>query len=505
MDQQRGRSPSAGHQQSHISHSHSPHQFQENNDNNSIGLGLAVETSGNNQQQQFMNNGAFDSNNGLPQFVDTNNEFLNQQGQAFPQGGLSEATYAQTQDFSPQFKQEEQTSPYGQQQQPSFTQELLGANNSFNEDFSLFSTPNNQGDQFDPQFFMNDIQRPGNPSVNPAELNMSSPQIHQTPTPPSLLQPDSRSPSSAHQSPSFNQGQFQTSHSRNASLGPESAAFPQGHEWSMMPPQFTTHRRTPSEYSDVSVSSAQHSPNLGQHDNFESIEQHHSPMQNPQDAGLYQEVLGIGSFSLSDPQVQNSNPGRGLSPAHSPAISPRLGPQQLPVLNQNQFILGMNNGYGQQQNMYGQGQESFPQMQHNNGSLDMGQAQQMVPPEINVEFAPTSRQNSFEPPKPSFDQDALTPPDRGQYFQSNPCYISLLTESRSSSPSSLRSIQQPLSWRLPPPHSISIAQPWSRREITRPLSIFVAERQNWNVLSQQTAPVNLIATKSRLYSWTCRS
>ena len=418
MDQQRGRSPSAGHQQSHISHSLSPHQFQENV--NSTGLGLALDTSGSNQQQQqYLNNGGFNSNNGLPAFVDNNNEFLNQQGQPFSQGGLGETTYAQSQDFNQQFKQEEQTSPYSQQQQqPSFTQELLGANNNFNEgDFSLFSTPNNQGDQFEPQFFMNDLPQPGNPSVNPAELNMSSPQIHQTPTPPNLLQPDSRSPSSAHQSPSFNQGQFQPSpgHSRNASLGPESAAFPQGHEWGMMPPQFTTHRRTPSEYSDVSVSSAQHSPNLPHHDAFDSIEQHHSPMQNPQDAGLYQEVLGIGSFSLSDPQVQHgSSPGRGLSPAHSPAISPRLGPQQLPVLNQNQFMLGMNNGFGQPQNMYGgQGQESFPQIQHNNGSLDMGQAQQMVPPEINVEFAPTSRQASFEPPKPSFDQDALTPPDRG--------------------------------------------------------------------------------------------
>jgi hypothetical protein len=416
MDQNRGRSPSVGHQQSHISHSPSPHQFQDNV--NSIGLGLGLDTSGSNQQQQFMNNAAFNSNNGLPQFVDNNNEFLNQQGQAFSQGGLSETTYAQTQDFNPPFKQEEQTSPYGQPQQPSFTQDLLGANNNFNEDFSLFSTPNNQGDQFDPQFFMNDLQQPGNPSVNPAELNnMSSPQIHQAPTPPTLLQPDSHSSSSAHQSPSFNQGQFQPSpghHSRNASLGPESAAFPQVHEWSMMPPQFTTHRRTPSEYSDVSVSSVQHSPNMGHHDTFDSIEQHHSPMQNPQDAGLYQEVLGIGSFSLSDPQVQHPSPGRGLSPAHSPAISPRLGPQQLPVLNQNQFMLGMNNGFGQQQNMYGnQGQESFPQIQHSNGSLDMGQAQQMVPPEINVEFAPASRQNSFDPPKPSFDQDALTPPDRG--------------------------------------------------------------------------------------------
>ena len=248
-------------------------------------------------------------------------------------------------------------------------------------------------------------------SVNPAQLDMSSPQTN-APTPPSLLQPEGHSP---HQSPSnFNNGMFQPSpnHSRHASLGPESAAFPQGQnhvEWSMMPPQFQGHRRTPSEYSDVSVSSAARSPNLGHHDSFEPLE-HHSPMQNPQDAGLYQQVLGIGEFSISDNHISHSaSPRRGLSPAHSPAISPRLAPQQLPgFASQNQFMLG-NNGFGQSQGMYSmQGQESFPILGN-----EMGQAQQMVPPEINVEFAPASRQNSFEPPKPSLDNDALTPPERG--------------------------------------------------------------------------------------------
>jgi hypothetical protein len=420
MDPQRARSPSAGHQQSHINqrHSPSPQQFQESV--NSIGLGLGLDTnSGGNNNQQYMNDF---NNNGIPTYVDTN-EFLNQQGQPFSQTGLGESTYIQSQDFNQRFKQEDQTSGFNQQQ-GSFTQDLLSANlpNNFNEgDFSLFSTPGGQGEQYDPSFFMNELSpQSGNPSVNPAELNMSSPQQNHTPTPPNLLQPGG-SPSSAHQSPSFNQNQFQPSpgHSRNASLGPESAAFPQGQnqvEWGMMPRQFQGHRRTPSEYSDVSVSSAAHSPNLGHHDTFDSIEQHHSPMQNPQDASLSQEVLGIGSFSLSDPQIQHAaSPRRGLSPAHSPAISPRLGPLQLPNLNQqNQFMLGMNNGFGQPRNMYGsQNRESFPQIQHSGSSLDMGQAQQMVPPEINVEFAPSSRQNSFEPPKPAFDQDALTPPDRG--------------------------------------------------------------------------------------------
>jgi transcription factor CRZ1 len=442
MDQQRGRSPSAGHQQPHInqSHSPSPQQFQENA--NSIGLGLGLDNQGNNNQQ-FLNNN-FNSNHGLPAYVD-NNEFLNQQGQAFSQSSLSEPTYIQSQDFNQQFKQEEQSSPFNPQQQGSFTQELLDPNLSpnFNQgDFPLFSTPGNQSEQYDPSFFMNELPaQPSNQALNPSQLDMSSPQNH-TPTPPNLLQPDSRSPSSAHNSPNFNQGQFQSSpnHSRNASLGPESAAFPQAQnqvEWSMMPPQFTGHRRTPSEYSDVSVSSAAHSPNLGHHDTFEPIEHHHSPMQHPQDSSLYNEVLGIGSFTLSDPQIQHAaSPRRGLTPAHSPAISPRLGPQQLPNMQQqNNFMLSVNNGFGPPQNIYGSSnQDSFTQM-------EMGQAQQMVPPEINVEFAPSSRQNSFEPPKPSFDQDALTPPDRGMPILVILILHVVLTDiSRSPSPSCVGSI-----------------------------------------------------------------
>lgn len=408
MDQQRGRSPSAGHQQNpnHInpSHSPSPHHFQENA--SSIGLGLGVDTSSGNSQP-FLNQNFNQNNTGSFE----NNEFLNQQVQSFNPSSL-DPTFGQSQDFNQQFKQEDQ-SRFGQQQQTSFTQELMGANNFSESDFTLFNPSHNQNDQFDPQLFMNELSPQSvNPSVNPAELNMSSPPNH-TSTPPGFLQPDSRSPS-AHQSPSFNQGQFQSSpgHSRHASLGPESAAFPQAQnhvEWGhMLPPQFQGHRRTPSEYSDVSVSSAAPSPNMGHHDSFEPLEHHHSPMQNPNDA-MYQEIAGIGSFTLSDSQVQHgASPGRGLSPAHSPSISPRLGPQQSPNLIQgNQFMLGIN-GFGGPQSIYGSQNPEF-QLQ----SSDMGQAQQMIPPEINVEFAPQSRTNSFEPPKAAFDQDALTPPERG--------------------------------------------------------------------------------------------
>lgn len=369
-----------GHQPSHInpSHSPSPHPFADNR--NPVGLGLEIDT----------NTASFNSNNELPSY--DSNEF-------------GESHFGH-------FKDEPQSAFSQQQQQTSFTQELLGANSFGDSDFSLFTASNDPSDQFDSKFFMNEVAtRPGN--INPAELNMSSPP-HHSPTPPGLLQPDARSPP-AHQSPSFNQGPFQSSpgHSRHASLGPESAAFPQGShiDWNMMAPQFQNHRRTPSEYSDVSASSAAPSPNLGQQDAFEPMEHHHSPMQHAQDP-MYQEVLGIGNFSLSD--NHGASPRAGLSPAHSPSISPRLGPQQLPNINQPSYMLGMNNDYGQQPNMYTAQMQDLPQIQQNGGTMDMGDNQQMVPPQINVEFAPTASRNGFEPPKPSnFDTDALTPPDRG--------------------------------------------------------------------------------------------
>jgi transcription factor CRZ1 len=438
MDQQRGRSPSAGRQPSHINHSHSPspQHYQENVNTADLGLGLDTSL---NQPYPSSN---YPTSHGLPAY---NQGFLNShQGQQFNQSNISDGNfvqnpdYNQQSDYGEQFKQEDlqqnqaSISPFSQQQQTSFTQQLLN-NNNYNEgDFSLYSTPSGQGDQFDATFFLNEqSQQPSSQSINPADImsDMSPPAAH-TPTPPHMLQSDGQQPSSAHHSPVFNQHQFQRSpgHSRNASLAPESAAFPQGQghtEWGMMPSQFTTHRRSPSEYSDVSASSAAPSPNLVQHDTFDPAEQHHSPFIRPQDPSGYQEVLGISNFSLSDPQGQRgASPRRGLSPAHSPAISPRLGPQQVPIIpQQNAFVpnMGMPNNVfvpsSGPETYAGQSQEAFGHASRN-GSAEMGQAQQMVPPEINVEFAPASRQNSFEPPKPlSFDQDALTPPERGKFYQ----------------------------------------------------------------------------------------
>jgi len=420
MENQRGRSPSQGHQQNHIKQNHSPSPHTQLDNENHLGLGLGLDNQSTNQQFLL---GNFNQSNNI-NYPDNSNLYLGQQSQSFGTGSLDAIpNYNTSQDFG------DQQSPFSPQP-GSFTQDLLGANISqdFNGDFPLYPNQNIQA-QFDQQFLFTD--NANNATLNPAELNMASPQTQ--PTPPHLLHPDAHTNSSNQNSPSFNQGQFQRSpsHSRHASLGPESAAYPQGGvDWSMMSKQFQGHRRTPSEYSDVSASSAAHSPNLGHQDSFDGVDTRHSPMQQPQDPSLYNDVLAIGNFSLSDPQLHHgSSPGRGLSPAHSPAISPRLSPQQMPLMTQqSSFNLGMNNlGFMNQQNMYGLPNNQFPQMQHS-ASLDMGQAQQMVPPEINVEFAPASRQNSFEPPKPSLDSDALSPPERGMCFSffghSHPLIIS---------------------------------------------------------------------------------
>jgi hypothetical protein len=421
MDQQRGRSLSAGRQASHLSQSHSPSPQNFHENLNSSGLALGLNTAGlvdiNSQQQVPGSN--FNSNQALSPY---NSYLSSPQDQPYPQN----VNYAQGQDFGQAFKQEgtlpNQSFDQQSQNPHSFSQDLLSANlqNTFGEaDFSLFPPSNGSNEQFDPTYFMN-AQSQGQ-SINPADLmsDISSPQNHNS-TPPNMLQPESQQISSAQHSPAMNTHQFQRSpsHSRHASLGPESAAFPQGltaGDWSSMQPQFMGHRRTPSEYSDVS--SCAPSPNLVHRDTFEPIDQNHSPLLNPQDAGLFHEpMLGIGNFSLSDNQVQN----HGISPGPSPAISPRLGPQQMPTFNpQHAYMLGMgSNSFGPPaSNVYqNQAPEPFPQMQQLNGSGEMGQAQQMIPPEINVEFAPASRQNSFEPPKPALDQDALTPPERGMYI-----------------------------------------------------------------------------------------
>lgn len=263
-------------------------------------------------------------------------------------------------------------------------------------------------------------------SINPADLMsaMSSPQ-KLIPTPPNLIPLESTSPRAG--SPSPHQGQlYSPEHSRHTSLDPSSAMFAhgqQGQDWTSMlqQHQFRRHQRAPSEYSDVS-SSVAHSPFLTQPENggFDGFDQNPSPLLNAQDNNnLYQDALGIGNFSLSDPQQQQQQQQQLISPRNSPYVSPRISPQQgLDVPQENNFVLSQhdlhnfNGGPGPE--IYTSQPEAYSPFPARHGSGDLGQAAQMAPPEINVEFAPTTRHPVFESSATENDHDALSPPGRNR-------------------------------------------------------------------------------------------
>ena len=273
-------------------------------------------------------------------------------------------------------------------------------------------------------------------SINPADImsNMSSPQ-NMNSTPPNLMPPDVIS---RHGSPSPTGQHFSPDHSRHASLDPSTANFPNGQQpadWTgmMSGAQFHTHRRAPSEHSDVSSSVAP-SPYLGQQDSFETFDQSHSPMLGAQqDSQLYTDALGIETFSLSDPQQQAQQQQQQqqqhreqISPRHSPYPSPRMTPHPgFGMPQENNFVLSndMQGNFNGQPgpDMYRQSpSQNFGQFTMRQDSGDMGQAAQMAPPEINVELAPPSRQAMFEPLRPENDLDALSPPERGGNAISSP-------------------------------------------------------------------------------------
>lgn len=412
MDQQhsqaRGRSPSGASpgaggqsfQQPHIKnrHSPSPARFPDSNEaaSTSIGLGLGIDPA---SQQAFPGSQDFST-------YDTNtSSFLSnqQQPQAFSQPGLADPSSAfdLNQGFTQQLKDDDAS--YGAQTQGGYPQSLLTPNFGADADFTIFPPTSGESQSYTSLFV-------GETQLGSVDDTMMTQSTHAS-TPPHLLQPEPHQPSSANHSPSFNQHQFSSSpgrHSRNTSLGPEAALLPGQVDWSQAP-QFQGHRRTPSEFSDVS--SVAHSPNLVTSDTFE-MEPGHSPMQRPQDGGMYQELQGIGSFTLADPTGTHSpNQHVGRSPSHSPAISPRILPQQIPDMIQphNAFMMQAPNPAFAQHSPYMQ-QEAFPQLVAQ-GGLD---AQGMpAPPSINIDFAPPAGRSGFEQLK-SVDIDSLTPPDRGK-------------------------------------------------------------------------------------------
>ena len=444
MDQQhpqaRGRSPAATSPGGGIrnAHSPSPARFPIPIDAGASTIGLGVRLVDPSLQQYPVAHPDFSA-------YDVNTAgFLNNNQQPAPQPfshpGLANPSaipaFDLTQAFADQVKAD--TSPFGSpnpgnfpphsQQQP---QTNLLAPTFGDADFTIF--PPTAGEpQFNTPLFGDSQQQ-----LSAGEPNMMA-QANHNPTPPHLLNPDMHQPGSANHSPRFSQHQFSPphgGHSRNVSLGPEAALLPGQLDWTHAGPQFQGHRRSASEFSDVSSAAA--SPNLVSSDTFDHLDhQSHSPMQRPQDAALYHELHGMGSFSISDTGAHTPSHG-ARSPSHSPAISPRILPQQLPDMSQpgNFMLQTQNSSYGPPSYLQAP-QEAFPQLPQEPPEMQQGMP---APPSINIDFAPTSVRIGFDQPK-SLDIDSLTPPERGTYLG----FFSALARERLTSPSPGRQrIQRP--------------------------------------------------------------
>ena len=418
--QHRGRSSSAGQQPNHrISHSPSPHNFHSKTSPSGIPT-----TSTNFNPQAFNSNISTTSG----QYI-TTPPYLNGSGQqpqfqqqhVLPSNDFSDPSFRQTYQqngLEPDFQQDQFNPQVAGQQ---FSSDALGINHNF-EPFTPQADFGGKQDSFGNDFMLDprldtNIQPQGH--INPADVmsNMSSPQ-NMIPTPPNQLMPP-EAHSSGPTSPISNHGQqWSPNHSRQASLDP-SAAFMNGQtqpttkDWGGM--QFQTHRRAPSEHSDVSSSVAP-SPFMAQQDTFDQrFDVSASPMLNAQpDPQLFENGgLGIETFTLSDQSNQRT------SPRHSPFVSPRMSPQPgLGLPQDTNFMSLPNNNFngGPGSQMYTNPPEQFPAFQPEErlGSNDMNQTNSMAPPpEINVEFAPTQRQMNFEPPSFESEFDALSPPERG--------------------------------------------------------------------------------------------
>jgi hypothetical protein len=319
--------------------------------------------------------------------------------------------FHQNQRYSPSFaasfvNQLEQSSA---QREENFSS-LLNSNPT-DFDFSQYPPDNNGGTgTFESSLLLDPQQQSqaNNNSINPADLvsRMSSPH---------LLNPEHHSsPGNSHATPPVSSAQFYSPrHSRHTSLDPVSAAYMTSQsqaDWQgvLSNPAFQVHRRTPSEHSDVS--SASHSPFMGQQDSFDNVEGNPSPLLSAQtESGLYENALGIESFTLSEQQQQQQQPG--LSPAHSPYVSPQILPQGMGDMGNDGFYLSAQ----QTGNQFPSVSNEMYVGSNDRGGLDMAQMAQMAPPpSINVEFAPPARVPSFGPGSEN-DFDALSPPSSRKF------------------------------------------------------------------------------------------
>ena len=310
-----------------------------------------------------------------------------------------------------------------------------GASTADSTAFPTFDYNQTQFDQtssLDPSLLTDPSAEVTGGSLDPMATTMQS----HSPTPPHLLpemarrQSNSPSPSA---SPSFQQATFGSANrprNTSESLDPSSAMYGLAgqNEWSNMG-AYRGHRRTPSDnYSDYSSHSNQASPYMPTLDSFDA-NSHSSPLLNPTQDPAFNDGLGLQEFSLNEnqppQQLQNYH-----SPGHSPHISPRLIPQQqhqLPTFTpENNFGLNtnMNGQFNPQPNgldMFpGGGHEPFPSLSGQTSPGEFGHADQMSPPEINIDYAPPAQPMNTSRPNNN-DGEALSPPIRSKLRHSITC------------------------------------------------------------------------------------
>ena len=270
-------------------------------------------------------------------------------------------------------------------------------------------------------------------SINPADL------VSPISNPSASSHPSSQDPQQSSPGPMSPLGStpgtyYTPQHSRHASLDPAAAAYLSAQsnpDWGsvMSHSAFQGHRRAPSEVSEVS--SANHSPYLSQQE-YDGIENNASPSLAPQnDPALYDNALRIEQFTLSE--QQQHHPHQGISPLHSPYISPQLMPQQGVEMVPNVSYLSPNVNSqfpSAPTDMYGMSADDMMTTGMNSGGTDIGQASQMAPPSINVEFAPPSRNSSFGPPRPAADFDSLSPPAMSESAAATQLFLLINAPSR---------------------------------------------------------------------------
>lgn len=408
----RGRSPSASVHSRNVSPS--PHHGQHSpyHDPSAAGLMLDASTAGSGYQPNLAFTAAPSSSSLAP---DSNNpDLYNSYLAATTSAQQHDNLAAQNDQFASSYAA---TFP-DQLDQSATLQEANYSNlinpNSNDYDFTQYAVAGDNAamqSAFDSSLLLDQQQQQHN--TQNAQL-MAQGDMSQMGSPNNLLSPEHHSsPGNSHTSPPISSGPFYSpGHSRSASLDPMSAAYMSNHnqaqEWQNMleNPSFQSHRRAPSEHSDVS--SVSHSPYAGHHESFDGLEGTSPSLGAQNDPVLYDNTLAMDSFTLSEQQQQ------GLSPHHSPYVSPQIPSQDI---NSDAFMLSG------QQNM-----TQFPTLSHDiytgqpddamlagmqapdMSGLDPNQMNNMVPPpSINVEFAPPSRVPSFGPGGEN-DFDALSPP-----------------------------------------------------------------------------------------------